>query len=70
MPTVTLTFTLPDEQAEYDAARTGAEARSVLREIDEHCRSLLKYGDPSAEAGQLAFEIRGMIRDSDERLLD
>jgi hypothetical protein len=70
MPTVTLRYRLPDEQDEFDAARTGAEARRVLWDIDQHCRSLIKHGDPSAETAALAEEIRRMIADSPERLLD
>jgi hypothetical protein len=70
MPTATLRYTLPDEQAEFDAARTGAEARRVLWDIDQHCRSILKHSDPSAETAALAEEIRRMIADSPEGLLD
>lgn len=61
MPTVTLRYTLPDEQAEYDAARQGAEAKSVLWDIDQRLRSLLKHGEPGREAARLAEEIREMI---------
>ena len=70
MPTATLRYTLPDEQAEYDAARQGAEAKRVLWEIDQHCRSLLKHGEPTATEAALAERIRDMIRDSRECLLD
>jgi hypothetical protein len=57
----TLTFTLPDEQSEYDAARLGREALTTLREIDQGCRSLIKHGTPSDETRRLAEEIRAMI---------
>ena len=57
----TLTYTLPDEQAAYDAARLGSEALATLWEIDQHCRSLLKYGEPTSEEQALAEQIRGMI---------
>ena len=66
----TLTFTLPDEQAEFDAARQGSEAKRVLWEVDQRLRSLLKHGEPSEETASLAEELRGMIRDSSENLLD
>lgn len=66
----TLTFTLPDEQGDFDAARQGSEARRVIWEIDQRCRSLLKHGEPSDETARLAEEIRQMIRDSPENLLD
>jgi hypothetical protein len=57
----TLTYTLPKEQAAYDAARLGSEALATLWEIDQHCRSLLKYGEPTSEERVLAEQIRGMI---------
>jgi hypothetical protein len=57
----TLTFRLPDDQGDYDAARLGRAALSTLWEIDQHCRSLLKHGSPSEETASLAEAIRGMI---------
>jgi len=59
----TLTFRLPDDQGEYDAARLGRAALSTLWDIDQHCRALLKHGDPSEDAAALAEAIRGMISD-------
>lgn len=56
-----LVYRLPDEQGEFDAARTGSEARRVLWEIDQHCRNLLKYGEPSGETREFAERIREMI---------
>jgi hypothetical protein len=70
MPTVTIRYTLPDEQAEFDAARQGAEAKRVLWEIDQHCRTLLKHGGPTDAEAALAERIRDMIRDSRDCLLD
>jgi hypothetical protein len=61
MPRATLTYSLPDEQAECDAARLGMEARQVLWQIDQTCRSLCKHGEPTAEERRLADEIRAMI---------
>jgi hypothetical protein len=63
----TLTFSLPDEQGEFDAARLGHKALAALWHIDQRCRSLLKHGDPTPETARLAEEIRGMI---DGELLD
>jgi len=57
----TLTFTLPEEQGEFDAARLGRAALSTLWEIDQHCRAAVKHGDPSEDAAALAEAIRGMI---------
>jgi len=61
MPTVTIRYTLPDEQAEYDAARLGSEAMQVLWQIDQTCRSLLKHGAPTEAEAALAQRIREMI---------
>lgn len=58
---VTLEFTLPDEQGEYDAARLGRQTLLVLWEIDQRCRALLKYGEPTDEQAELAKEVRGLI---------
>ena len=57
----TLSFNLPDEQGEFDAARLGHKALTTLWDIDQRCRSLLKHGDPTPEQARLAEEIRGMI---------
>jgi hypothetical protein len=57
----TLSFSLPDEQAAYDAARLGSEALATLWEIDQHCRSLLKHGEPTSQEQALAEQIRAMI---------
>jgi len=59
----TFTFQLPDDQPDYDAARLGRDALSALWEIDQHCRAVLKHGDPSEDAAALAEAIRGMISD-------
>ena len=61
MPVATLRYSLPDEQAEYDSARLGSEAKQTLWQIDQHCRSLCKHGEPTAEERRLAEEIREMI---------
>jgi hypothetical protein len=57
----TLSFNLPDEQGDFDAARLGSKALLTLWEIDQWCRSLMKHGDPTPEERKLAEEIRGMI---------
>ena len=70
MPTATLTYTLPDEQADFDAAREGQAARSLIWAIDQHCRSLLKHGSPDAATRALAGDIRQMILDEAGVTLD
>jgi hypothetical protein len=63
MPTATLTYTLPEEQNEYDAAREGSAARSLIWAIDQHCRSVMKHGNPDAATRAFAGDIRQMILD-------
>jgi hypothetical protein len=60
-PIATFRFDLPDEQSEFDAARLGRAALSALWQIDQHCRSLCKHGEPTPAARRLAEEIRRMI---------
>ena len=62
MPTLTITYQLPDEQAEFDAARLGRAMAATLWDIDQRCRSLLKHGEPSEETKRWAEEVREMIR--------
>ena len=64
MPVITVRYSLPDEQADYDAARLGRDACAALWEIDQRCRALVKHGSPSEETERLAEEIRQMIRDT------
>ena len=63
MPTATLRYTLPKEQRDFDAARLGWDMARTIYEIDQHCRSLVKHGEPTPEARRLAEEIRQMLRD-------
>jgi hypothetical protein len=61
MPTVTLRYRLPDEQAEYDAARLGSEALQVLWDIDQWCRDRIKHGEPAFEEARSLERVRAMI---------
>lgn len=61
MPKVTIEFEIPEEQGELDAALKGREAISVLWDVDQRLRGLLKHGEPTEEQAELAREIREMI---------
>lgn len=61
MPKATLEFDLPDDQGDFDAAMHGREALSVIWEIDQRLRGLLKHGTPTDAEAKLAEEIREMI---------
>ena len=62
MAHVILRFRIPDEQPELNAAMQGADAKAVLWAVDQHCRGILKHGEPSAETRRHLEEIREMIR--------
>ena len=57
----TLTFLLPDDQGEFDAALLGREALMALWEIENHCRAILKHGDPREDMRELCETLRAMI---------
>ena len=61
MPTVTIRYTLPDEQMDHKAALAGVDALIALEKSDQRLRSILKHGEPSEETERLAEELRAMI---------
>jgi hypothetical protein len=63
MPHVILRYRLPDEQHELNAAMQGREAKAALWAVDQHCRSMLKHGEPSEETRQQLEQIREMLRE-------
>lgn len=66
MPTATLKFLLPEEEPEHRAALEGAAARSLIWDIDQRCRTVVKHEEnPSADRIALAAEIRQMILTAD-----
>jgi len=60
---VILRYRLPDEQVELTAAMQGADAKSVLWQVDQYCRGVLKHGEPSAETRKHLEEIREALRE-------
>lgn len=70
MPIATLRYRLPDEQADFDAARLGNRMAVAIWDIDQRLRSLCKHGEPTPEERRLAEEIRQMIRDTCPEALD
>ena len=56
-----LHFTLPDDQGDFDAALLGRDALAALWEIENHCRAVLKHGDPREDMRELCDTIRAMI---------
>jgi len=55
--TITLIFTLPDEQAEYDDARNGTKWKCVVEALREHLRAKLKYSDIPTKQRVIVAEL-------------
>jgi hypothetical protein len=47
--TATLTFSLPEEQEEFDRAVKGSDWRMVVEDLDAHLRSRLRHEDLSED---------------------
>lgn len=56
-----LNFTLPEDQAAFDAALLGRRAIATLRKIDNRLRACTKYEVSTPEVTEIADEVRGMI---------
>jgi len=63
MPHVIIRFRLPEDQGDFDAAMQGRDAKSVIWEVDQYCRGVLKHGEPSEEAATYLERIRNLLRD-------
>lgn len=61
MPTVTITFQIPEEQAECDETLRARVAHAALWDIERYCRSKLKHGEPSEESVAILEAIRNAI---------
>jgi hypothetical protein len=60
-----LSYTLPEEEQEFRLALQGADAVQLLLEIEQRCRSVIKYEhEPHDDRVRLAEEIRRMIHES------
>jgi hypothetical protein len=57
----TLEFQLPEDRHDFLAAIHGSQARAALWEIAQHCRGVLKHGEPSEELARHMHLIRDMI---------
>ena len=62
MPTATLRFDLsdPDDERLHRYALAGRDALLALEEIEQHCRSRLKYGEPKNAVAELE-EVRALV---------
>jgi hypothetical protein len=51
----------PDDAREHRYCLAGRDALIALERIDNHCRSVLKHGEPSPETERALEEIRSLI---------
>jgi hypothetical protein len=59
----TLVYNLPDEQFEFDAAVKGIKAQSILLEIDQEMRAIIKYQDGLLpEVYDMVERLRDLLR--------
>jgi len=57
----TIEFTLPEENEEYKIFNNALDMASVLHEIDNYCRSCIKYDEIPEDTVYRLERIREMI---------
>lgn len=63
MPRAILTFRLPQEQTEYNAAMQGRDAKGAIWDVDQYCRNVLKHGEPNEHVRFHLEHIRNLLRE-------
>jgi hypothetical protein len=70
---VKIKYDLPDERSDAMIAMNASTLSAAISDVDNHCRNLIKHGDPSldgatpetvAAVNDLAERIRFMLRDA------
>ena len=61
MPRATLTFTLPDERAEFDLACGGADWSCLVTTLDRQLRQWIKYGNEFKTADEALGAVRALL---------
>jgi hypothetical protein len=56
-----LEFNLPEEQYEFRCALNGARWRSVVEDLDNELRSILKYGTAPQESEESLQQLRDKL---------
>ena len=64
MPTVSIVYSLPEEEEEYQVHMHAMKYAVAIEDVDNKCRALIKWSEnPSDDAIQLAEDIREIIRE-------
>lgn len=58
---ISMHFTLPEEQEDFDAAIKGRASERCIEELDEYLRQKLKYGDLKPEEADIYFSVRTQL---------
>ena len=59
--TGTLTFSLPEEQAEFRVAQDGGKWKRLVWDLDQLCRARLKYGNLPDQEQQVWQTVRDWL---------
>jgi hypothetical protein len=51
----------PDDEREHRYALAGRDALIALEQIEQHCRSRLKYGSPGADETHALEAVRALV---------
>ena len=57
----TLTFTLPDDEAEFQYAMAGRDALIALENIDQWARGILKHHEPRDDVREVLEHMRSHL---------
>lgn len=58
-----LTFTLPEEQEEFQTAINAQKYKDLVQDINEHIRRRLKYEEISGEAEKELLDLQAIINE-------
>lgn len=70
MPSATLKFNLPEEENEYNDAVNGGKYVSIIQELDNYLRGIIKYEDASNAKEKLRHQHFQEVRDKIHELLN
>jgi hypothetical protein len=67
MPRVTIKYTLPEEQEEFETANNASKYYSVIWDLDQYLRNFVKY--PADHEDPILTDTMAKVRDELWRLL-
>jgi hypothetical protein len=61
MPKTILEFNVPEENEELEAAQNGAKYKSVLQDLRNHLRGLIKHGELEGSVREALQSVRNEL---------